>query len=122
MKSDNKLGMEGLLPAKKRKIESKIDSEKVIYSISTSLDNEICFDVISSTDKNKKYIVKIFNNNGINMECNCGDQWGIKPRRNNCKHIGGIIGNIVKEYVLNNTKKEGGDMDDIIEKFKGLMK
>jgi len=92
-----------------------------------STNNSISFDVISSTDGNTKYTVKINSLNGIEFECNCGDKWNIIPRRNNCKHIGCLIANIIKKYVNNSKSNKNtqisvssndDDVSDILDKLK----
>jgi hypothetical protein len=65
-----------------------------IYTVKTNYDN------YNNFDKNMP---------NINYSCNCGEQYGIKSR-NNCKHIGYIVGYSMKQFTINclvkDTKKE----------------
>lgn len=81
------------------------------------LQQEIRFNVDSTTEPNTQYIVGIQNqNDGIKLECNCGDTWSIHPRRNNCKHIGAVVSNILKQYIVNHNANTD-EMDDILNKL-----
>ena len=129
---------------KRKTIQNKLTScSELITNVQpdAGVPNETAFIVQSESDKSKLYHTKVFNNaNGINFECNCGDQWNINPRRNNCKHIGGMIANLLKTYVENHNKNgckhqkntknsnarpyddsDNDDIDNIIDKFKNLM-
>ncbi len=89
--------------AKKRKhIEDKLNEAELIQPENFMQESQAVFNVVSSTDDTKVYTVSISNGfNGIKYECNCGDQWDVEPRRNNCRHIGGVIANMMKIFVFN---------------------
>ncbi len=133
-------------PSRKRKhIETKLSScselvKKEMPAVPLTGENEVIFVVQSATDLQKSYNVKIVNDqNGVRFECTCGDQWNITPPRNNCKHVGGTLSNLIKEFVLSHAQKsssskqaklekgtsvkfdEEEDMEAIIEQFKGLL-
>ena len=47
---------------------------------------------VQSSDKTKQYPVNIkYDAKGITFECSCGDQFGMKEKRNSCKHIATAI-------------------------------
>lgn len=132
---------------KRKTIENNFDNDGLVQTNTNDLES-ISFAVNSATDQKKQYLVSIVNGinpntgiNGLNFACTCGDQWNIKPRRNNCKHIGGVLGSLLKVYVKNHTnntkqkkitagsnaqhKADDGDeldIDTVIDQFKGLMK
>ncbi len=120
---------------KKRKIEDKLsDFTDLVHQGSPLFDNNICFNVQSSTEASKMYEVSIINDhNGIKFECNCGDQWSVVPKRDHCKHIGGVISNLIKIYVrshfnkidkidkIDKTEVMDDNLENIIEKFKKLL-
>lgn len=125
------------LDNKKRKsIEQKFNHSDLVQT--NDEPQAISFNVSSETDNTKNYIVNLINgSDGLQFECNCGDQWNISPKRNNCKHVGGLVGNIVKTFVgthiatkQQKTKAEDNakhiDMDDmsmseVIEEFGKMM-
>ncbi len=103
------------------------------------MNNCVSFIVNSSTDHTKMYNVSIINgSDGIQFECNCGDRWAVTPKRNNCKHIGGVISSFIEIYVKNHFNKMAStkrikyhadtdvshkpeeNMNDIIEMFKTM--
>ncbi len=85
---------------KRKYIENKLNEIKLLECDEPN--NQILFTATSSNDEYKIYTIYISNDpNGVKLECTCGDQWGIIPRRNNCKHIGGIIANLMKVFVQN---------------------
>lgn len=137
-------------PSRKRKvIENKLSNcselvKKELPTTPLTCENEVIFVVQSETDSDKSYNVKIVNNQyGVKFECNCGDQWNITPPRNNCKHIGGTLSNMMKEFVLSHVQKSSSskqsklkkgtnakfveetddeiNIDSIIDQFKELM-
>lgn len=122
---------------KKRRVENRLSNHDnlVLPTIQKpSIYNKTSFVVKSATQRDKEYIVQIMNGyEGILFECTCGDQYHVEPKRNNCKHIGGVISNIIKEYVKNNyvvarnSKKQKNsngnnlDIENIIDQFKTMM-
>ena len=55
---------------------------------------------VQSTDKTKQYPVKIkYDANGITFECSCGDQFGMKEKRNNCKHVATAVLEMNKAFL-----------------------
>lgn len=128
-------------PKKRKYIENKLSNCDQLLPILNDKKSKISFTIQSSTDSNKFYDVIILNTaNGIEYQCNCGEQWNINPPRNNCKHIGAVLSNLLKTYVLNhhiimknNTKqlkindndtathKDDLSIDDIIEQFKKFL-
>ena len=112
---------------KRTSIESKLSNfdnlvkKPKLFSIKSS----ISFNVQSSTDSNKNYTVTIeSNSDDIIFQCNCGDQWNIKPRRNNCKHIGAVISNLLKKFVQNHQQNDvigDNDMENILDKLNKIL-
>ena len=87
---------------KRKSIENKYDNEYLVNNYYNQSNNHISFIVNSQTNISNTYTVSINNGpNGIIFSCNCGDQWQISPKRNNCKHIGGVIGMLMSKYVNN---------------------
>jgi hypothetical protein len=134
---------------KRKNIETKFDNDDLVQTNTQAVET-ISFNVKSATDSNKHYQVSIINGiddstgtHGLNFSCTCGDQWNIRPRRNNCKHVGGVLGSLLKTYVKNHTnsskqkqkkitagsnaqhKAEDDDdeldIDTVIDQFKALM-
>ncbi len=55
---------------------------------------------VQSTDKTKQYPVKVkYDVNGISYECSCGDQFGMKQKRNNCKHVATAVLEMNKAFL-----------------------
>jgi hypothetical protein len=114
------------LRAKKKaeRIEKKITNECIVLHVGLDRPNKNSKQKIGtahtilSTDGTQIYTVKTnydnYNNFDknmptINYSCNCGEQYGIKSR-NNCKHIGYIVGCSIRQFSINclvkDTKKE----------------
>lgn len=124
------------IDSKKRKnIEQKFEHSNLVQT-NTEGNSITYFNVVSESNEKKHYIVALINGpNGIQFECNCGDQWNISPKRNNCKHVGGVVGNVVRTFVAthsyikqhkikaNDSAKRINldDMDDVIKEFGKLM-
>lgn len=105
---------------------NKSISTHINYRTLNKYDN-ICFIVKSTISPGITYNIFLDFSNGVKMECTCGDKYGVTPRRNHCKHIGSIVGDIVKKFVLNHIeykdpKDDDSNIDDIIDKFKDMLK
>jgi hypothetical protein len=132
---------------KRKHIQTKLSScselvkKELPTTVSSELENQVIFAVQSATDPKKSYNINIINGyQGVSFKCDCGDQWNINPPRNNCKHIGGVISNLIKEYVMCHTLKSSSkqqrldkdvcakimdevdiSMDSFIDQFKNLL-
>ena len=122
---------------KRKQIENKFTNDDLVQP--SALQSNVVSFLVASSSSDKQYIVTLKNSSdGVHFECNCGDQWGINPRRNNCKHVGGVVGTIMKSFVKThmNVKQrrtssttsakhevdiEEMPMDDIIDQFKKYM-
>jgi len=69
---------------------------------------------VRSSDGKKKYHVNIcYTQQGIIFECNCGDQFGIKEKRNHCKHVATAIVQMNKTFLDSHIK---GDKIQAVDK------
>lgn len=83
---------------------------------------------IRSSDRTKQYLVSIgYNKDGIQYQCNCGDQFGLKDKRNSCRHIATAVLQMNKAFLNNHLIGEKpqavdtGTLSEIVallEKFK----
>ena len=88
-----------------------------------ALPSTVKFQLNSSTEPDKKYNISFTNSPmGLILACNCGDQWNVSPQRNNCKHIGCTIANIIKTY-LENSKVDisSSNIDELMDQFSKQM-
>jgi len=108
-------------PSKRKIVEKNLTQYDTLVKKSKYDISAIKFNVSSSTDDTKSYEVKIYNmEEGIKLECDCGDQWGIKNKRNNCKHLGAVVSSILKQYICNQNKKSD-ELDEIINKLDNII-
>ena len=65
---------------------------KKIDKIPVSINDNCIAKIQSSSNTNITYQISLKNDrsSGIFLECNCGNQFGVNPRRN-CKHIASFI-------------------------------
>jgi hypothetical protein len=69
-------------------------------------DSELSLYIMSS-DGTKKYSVNIgYKDDNVHFECSCGDQFGLKQKRNCCRHIGSAIMKINKSFMDNLLKTD----------------
>ena len=83
---------------------------------------------IRSSDGKKQYLVSIgYNKKGIQFKCNCGDQFGLKEKRNSCRHVATAILQMNKAFLNNHLIGEKPQVVDtttlseivsLLEKFK----
>ncbi len=122
------------LRAKKRRKRSHTLKSKfknmVSADISPSIEtNCMTFNVVSSRDKNKHYIVEIKHvNNKFHFSCNCGDQFGV-PTRDHCCHIGNPLLAMFNYYVSLHYPEEPfvedmgmGELESMFKKFLQIRK
>lgn len=106
--------------AGKAEVSEKNNEEQKLanYNVETSTKyNILKFYVDSATRANAQYTVTVSTETGsIEMECNCGDQFGVKPRRTNCKHCRYIKAQITKSQ--ENPKNNVKGLEKKIEKNK----
>ncbi len=91
---------------KRQVIENRLYRPNIkaeIHPVAT--ENELNFIVDSWKNDGSTYTVKITNENGINFQCDCGDQFSLPPRKS-CKHIANIIATMVQNYVEDQLKEE----------------
>lgn len=120
---------------KRRRVSKVINPKENLVEQDYQDFSELTFTVNSSRDKNKYHVVKIQStSSGIDMTCTCGDEWNLPPR-NHCKHIGNVIGNIMKQFVKNNFEQidnrkrrkyndsvyDENNMDQMVNLFKNIM-
>jgi hypothetical protein len=123
---------------KRKQIEDNLsNAENMVQKYcNDDQNNKITLSVQSSSDDNKTYNITILNTEyGIVYQCDCGDQWNIIPKRNNCKHIGATLSNLISIYVRNNFSVKQRklnkndipkhvdelDLDELMDKFKKLL-
>ena len=92
--------------AKRKRVEEIVKNTTEIED--AELDTQLTL-YVKSSDGKKKYAVNIgYQENNIHFECSCGEQFGLKAKRNSCCHIGTAVMKMNKAF-----------MDNILQNGKG---